>query len=206
MKTILFVFATLSLLASPAFAGLSEGEEAYDREDYVTALKHFMPLAQKGDSRAQNHLGVMYLNGQGVPKSREEAAKWYQLAADQGLPLAQYNLGVMYKNGQGVPQSDQEAVKWYRLAADQGNSTAQLVLGLMYAEGEGVPENMIVAYALVSLAAASEPNDDFLQSNRDNLAGKISKEHLDIAQALSLEIQKPGNLLVALDEFLNRSR
>ena len=37
-----------------------------------------------GERKAQYNLGVMYDNGEGVPKDDAEAVKWYQKAADQG--------------------------------------------------------------------------------------------------------------------------
>ena len=56
----------------------------------------------RGTPDAQNNLGVMYANGEGVPEDDAEAVRWYRLAADQGDADAQYNLGVMYANGEGV--------------------------------------------------------------------------------------------------------
>ena len=38
----------------------------------------------KANARAQFNLGVMYANGDGVPKDAAEAVKWYRKAADQG--------------------------------------------------------------------------------------------------------------------------
>ena len=171
MKTILLVLVMLVLLASPAFAaGLSECNKVYQRGDYAAALKHFMPLAQEGDPKAQTSLGVMYATGQGVPQSFEEALKWYRLSAEQGDSVPQFNLGVMYKNGEGVPQ------------------------------------NMIAANALCSLAAASEPDNNRFHTNCEAVAKKISKKDRDIARELAVAMSKSGNLLVALDEFLKRSR
>jgi len=38
---------------------------------------------------AQYHLGVCYLNGNGVPKDKARAVHWYRKAAAQGLAEAQ---------------------------------------------------------------------------------------------------------------------
>ena len=76
-----------------------KGLDAHERGDYVTALKEWRPLAERGDANAQSNLGVMYDKGQGVPQDDKTAVKWYTLAAEQGNALAQYNLGVMYANG-----------------------------------------------------------------------------------------------------------
>ena len=78
-----------------AHAGLDEGNAAYERGDYAVALKEFQPLAERGDARAQLGRGVLYANGDGVPKDAAESAQWYRRAAEQGYAGAQYNLGVM---------------------------------------------------------------------------------------------------------------
>ena len=83
---------------------LEDARAAYERGDYVEALRLFRPLADQGDAPAQNALGVMYQNGRGVPQDYAETAKWYRKAAEQGVAEAQANLGFMYEAGQGVPQ------------------------------------------------------------------------------------------------------
>jgi len=83
---------------------LQAGVDAYNRGDYETALKKFLPLAEQGDAAAQFNLGKMYRKGQGVSLDYAEAMKWYRLAADQGRAAAQNNLGGMYAEGRGVLQ------------------------------------------------------------------------------------------------------
>ena len=39
---------------------------AYNKGNYTQALKIIRPLATQGDAQAQNNLGLMYENGQGV--------------------------------------------------------------------------------------------------------------------------------------------
>ncbi len=65
-------------------ADVQAGRDAYNRRDYVTAYREFLPLAQQGDSSAQTNLGLMYDNGWGVPQDDVEAVRWYRLAAAQG--------------------------------------------------------------------------------------------------------------------------
>ena len=60
------------------------GNEAWNKNDYATALKHFRPLAEKGDARAQTKLGWMYYRGMVVTKDYKKAVKWYRKAAKQG--------------------------------------------------------------------------------------------------------------------------
>ena len=72
--------------------------DAYEREDYETSYKLFLPLAEQGDAEAQCNLGVMYYEGIGVPQYYEEAIKWYRLAAEQRHERAQFNLEMMHGN------------------------------------------------------------------------------------------------------------
>ncbi len=75
-------------LTAPGWAGFDEGDAAYHRGDYATALREFRSLAERGDTYAQFILGFMYTQGQGVTQDYAQAAKWYRKAADQGDPFA----------------------------------------------------------------------------------------------------------------------
>jgi TPR repeat protein len=113
-----------ALSAPAAQAGIDEGWAAYKRGDYTTTLREIRSLAEQGFASAQDILGLLYENGQGVPQDYAEAVEWYRKAAEQGLAIAQFNLGVRYEQGQGVPQDYVEAHIWYNLAAARGNENA----------------------------------------------------------------------------------
>jgi TPR repeat protein len=121
--------------------------------DMTGALEDHQKAADLGYASAQNYLGEMYANGQGVAKNDLEAGQWYRRAADQGHAAAQYSLGKMYANGRGVAKDDAEAVAWYRKAADQGYAAAQNSLGWMYANGRGVAKDDAEAVAWYRKAA-----------------------------------------------------
>ena len=106
-------------LTAPGWAGLDEGEGAYNRGDYATALREWRPLAEQGNAAAQYNLGFMYDKGLGVTQDYAEAARWYRKAAEQGHAGAQYNLGLMYGKGQGVPQVYVLAHMWFNLAVSK---------------------------------------------------------------------------------------
>ncbi len=117
-RTLATAFLCL-LLATPAWAGIQEGAEAYLRGDYATALREFRSLAEQGFPPAQYNFGLMYENGRGVPQDDAEAMKWFRKAAEQGHAKAQNNLGVNYHTGEGVPQDYVQALMWYNLAASK---------------------------------------------------------------------------------------
>ena len=104
--------------------------------------------AEQGDAIAQYNLGVMYRNGQEVPKDYAIAAKWFHKAAEQGEPQAQRDLGLAYAAGRGVAEDMVIAVNWLRKAAEQEDRRALYALGLAYAAGRGVPEDEVKAAQL----------------------------------------------------------
>jgi len=120
----LAVVGALLFSAGSAWADFDDGLAAFERGDYATALREWLPLAEQGDVSAQYFLGVMYSFGRGVPQNDAEAVKWYRKAAEQGVVPAQYNLGVMYYFGEGVSVNSIKAYMWWSLAMEQGNESA----------------------------------------------------------------------------------
>ena len=116
--------ATLVVVGTAVGGPFEDGVAAYQRGDYAIALQSYRKAADQGDARAQNNLGAMYENGQGVPKDFVEAVKWYHKAAEQGAASAEYALGACYADGIGVAQDLVEAYKWVALAASHGQKNA----------------------------------------------------------------------------------
>ena len=52
-------------------------------------FRSFRKAAEQGNAHAQTSLGVMYTNGEGVPRDLVRAYAWYGLAAAQGEENAQ---------------------------------------------------------------------------------------------------------------------
>lgn len=117
----LFVILAASLLGTVLRADFAAGMKAYENHDYVTALKEWQPLAQSGDAAAQFNLGLMYLDGTGVPQSVTHSVEWFRRSADQGYAKAQYNLGAMYAVGRGVRRDYISAHMWLNLCAATGD-------------------------------------------------------------------------------------
>ena len=134
IQTLIFTSTLLLFLSSPSIAVIDDYQgavDAYSREDYKTAYKLMLPLAEQGVAKAQYNLGLMYGKGKGVNRDYKEAVRWYFRAAEKGYSKAQTNLGWMYEKGKGVPRDDQKAAKWYQLASDQGVTKAQEKLILL---------------------------------------------------------------------------
>ena len=89
---------------------------AYDRANYATALKVWLPQAKAGDAKAQTYVGEMFEQGLGTSPDYSTALTWYTKAAEQGYDRAQMNIGAMYEKGLGVEKDDIAALNWYRKA------------------------------------------------------------------------------------------
>ncbi|MGZ8944172.1 MAG: caspase family protein [Methylococcaceae bacterium] len=99
---------------------------AYDRANYASALKVWLPQAQQGDAEAQVTLGEIYEKGLGGGVADPKlAAQWYLKAAEQGNSRAKVNLGYLYEKGLGVKQDKAVALNWYRKASGLESSDLQ---------------------------------------------------------------------------------
>jgi predicted nucleic acid-binding Zn-ribbon protein len=90
---------------------------AYDRANYASALKIWLPKAKEGDAAAQLYVGEIFEKGLGEQTDYQAAAQWYEKAAAQGNFQAQLNLGHLYEKGLGVAQNQETAMRWYRKSA-----------------------------------------------------------------------------------------
>src|SRR4051812_6260635 len=95
--------------AAPALADpLEDGVAAADRGDFAKAIGFWKPLAEDGNEFAQFDMGVLYWDGQGVPKDDAEGFRWFKLAAGRGHREGQYVLGIAYEKGRGVAKDEAE--------------------------------------------------------------------------------------------------
>jgi uncharacterized protein len=176
-------------LFGEAMAGpLEDGEAAYQRGDYETAVRLWRLSGDEGNVEAQFNLGLLYSSGQGGPQDYAQALIWYRKAADQGDARAQVYLGGMYRVGRGVRQDYAQAVAWFRKAANQGNLFAQADLGEMYRDGQGVPQDFVPAYMWFSLVASGASDAsirDLAVRDRNELAAKMTPAQISEAQRLA---------------------
>ena len=127
MKKGLFCLVALLFLAACTSKGpgFDDGVAAMKAGEHEKAYGIFKALADQGNARAENELGLMNENGEGIPLNYPEAMTWYRKAAEGGYPLAQCNLGVMCYKGEGTPRDVVQAYTWFDLAALQGEPHAQ---------------------------------------------------------------------------------
>lgn len=155
------------------------------------SIETCLPLAEKGNSKAQFNLGIFYYsegdyddainwltksakNGNVyaqyrlakcyaiVKQNLSQAAYWYRKAAVQGDSTSQHDLCLLYDNR--IPSDYKMALYWCKRSAKQGNADAQMWLGSFYCFGEGTQPNPIQCYGW--LYCALNNHDAFTALNQ----------------------------------------
>lgn len=91
MKNILMLISglTLVLWASLALAGWQDDyRQALSRQNFSEAFRIAESEAARGNAEAQNNLGLLYLNGQGVHQDEVEGLTLLLVAAKNGSVAA----------------------------------------------------------------------------------------------------------------------
>ncbi len=98
---------------------------AIDRRGHPLSPDDLRKLAEQGDPDAEWQLGILYHDGDGVPKDDAVAVRWFERSAEQGYVSAQSTLGAYYWAGRGVPQDLSKAYFWSQLALAQGDKDSK---------------------------------------------------------------------------------
>jgi len=139
-----FLAILILLAAAGARADFNEGVVAYLSGDYDKAFATMRALAETTNhAYAQYYVGMMFLKGQGVSQSYEDAGVWFLKAAEQRVPQAQFQVGTLYLNGQGLPRDVEQAYAWFTAGASHhhGNSEAAAAS----ARGKLSPDELVEA-------------------------------------------------------------
>jgi len=111
-----------------------QGLAAAGEGDYAKALKLYQKAADMGNSSGIMNIGVLYYQGQGVPKDEAKAVELFRKAADMGNANAMSNLGTCYATGNGVQKDLKKAVEWFKKAVANGNENSKKFLAKAEAE------------------------------------------------------------------------
>ena len=186
-----YLTARRATKTSAADCGIRGGEYvAYDRANYSTALKIWLPKAQIGDPQAQNYVGEIYDKGLGIAPDYELAQVWYKKAARQGDSKAQMNLGYLYEKGLGVQKNQATALEWYAKSSKLSKAN------IPYATSLTTTENSNPLSAELKLLKGTLKNS---QAETKNLKSKLAsvqgnlladKERLALLQKDFISVQK----------------
>lgn len=127
------------------------------KQDNETAMRYFEAAAEKKNPVGQSGLGLMYLQGKGVPKDYAKALKYFNLAAQQGWVDGQLQLGIMHLKGLGVPRDFKTAIKYFTMASQSGHVLGFYNLAEMHATGTGTMRSCSTAVELFKNVAERGP-------------------------------------------------
>lgn len=106
------------------------GELYFTGDDHLPrqpdkVLPLMLPLAEAGDPKAQNIVGLCYRDAVGVSSDKEKALHWFRRAAQQGEAKAQSNLGHLLAVDSPLSPTREEALMWILISMGQGELTAK---------------------------------------------------------------------------------
>lgn len=110
--------ANISLLTSLAY-------KHYEDYRYEDALALWHEGEKLGCASCIYYIGIMNLNGYGIPINKQKAYNYIRISALKGFDVAQLALGDIYCNGSLSHCDTTMAVYWYGKSASQGNSQAK---------------------------------------------------------------------------------
>jgi len=163
---------------------------AYDRSNYASALKVWLPQAKQGNVDAQVMLGEIYEKGLGSLADPALAAQWYKKAAETGNSRAQINLGHLYEKGIGVEQNLTTALNWYRKASGLENTDLEFA-----------------SVTKASVSASYEKKLDDLKKQSDfyqEQAADYQKKLLNTQNSLSVQQKKLNSIKYQLEQTQKR--
>lgn len=130
-----------------------EAAALYSDDNYPAAYEVAVPLATKGDVKAQIMLGEMYELGRGRQIDMANALQWYEMAAAQDHTGAMFRIGMLNLTGQAGSADPAKARKWLSKAAAADHMKANNELGLIYYQGNGVLADPVLAARHIRKAA-----------------------------------------------------
>ncbi len=149
-----------------------EGVKAFAQGNFEQAADLWLADASRGAPDAQFNVGVLYLEGKGLPLDQDQAIFWFTKAAKQGHPEAQYNLGHLLLEQTGDVDKIREGIDWWRKSAEAGFPVAQYNYGRALFYGVGVEENPEASRPWVKKAAqgGNIGAQNFLEENKNIFA------------------------------------
>ena len=136
---------------------LAQEAGSKEAEDGVRRLGSGLNVRERAE--ALEKIGELYDEGTDLPKSDDEAAKWYRRAAQDGSSKAQVRLAGMLLEGRGVDRNYNEASHWCDVAAKNQDMSAVFCEGVLRERGLGVEQDFKRAakyYAVAANANISE--------------------------------------------------
>lgn len=161
-------------------------------KNLVKAYDLYLRSASLGICEAQNMVGIMNFNGEGIPQNTENSIKYFEKAANQGNTTSIFNLSMIYLSDEDKRDYD-KAQEYLIKLAELGYILANDVLGYMYFEGIADKKSYDKA---LSYWDKSIENQDINNTPNENINDLISSD-------LKNEELSTNNNINSLDSFHN---
>ena len=152
--SIAVLLVLVSILVYTQSAGRSKPRPLRTSDDHFDYDK-LTQLVAAGDSEAMRRLGICFELGFNVPKSHQEALRYYSLSSEAGNMIARYHLAnMLISNGVNAPPDEEKGLLLLVDLASMGNESAQLSLVFYYRTKEdksGKHTHLKEAYAWANL-------------------------------------------------------
>lgn len=127
------------------------GVKAFNNKNYSEAKSYFVECSQSGELICLNNLGVIYLNGLGVPKNIEMSLRLFKQAADGGSARSYFN----YATTLTGKVSTSETLQTLEKASEMGSASAMGVFAWVAKTTQEMqklhtPTDKLISYAKVS--------------------------------------------------------
>lgn len=123
------------------------------QKNYADAAVLLQSAADAGHIISAYNLGVMYAEGQGVPRNDKMAVQYFERAAKSNFAKAQHNLGKMYWHGTGVSKDPDKARTLFLAAMKEGDLDATATIAEMHRMGAGFPVDLKKSASLYEMSA-----------------------------------------------------
>ena len=94
------------------------------RPNFPAAFALYQRACTASNARACSELGVMYLNGESVPRDPARAAQLFEASCRGNHPRGCNNLGFVMVNGNGVPRDRDRGVQLLQAACRANDELA----------------------------------------------------------------------------------
>lgn len=172
------------------------GVDAYNRQDYTSAIDHYTLAAEKGYGYAMNNLAFIYYMVDGYVDG-DKAFYWYEKGAAAGNTNAINGWSLCFQNGVGTAPDIDKAIDLLQQAAADGMAAAHNNLGFLLYERD--PEQALYHY--LQAAALGEPDyfwlgflyaekgefETAIQYLKMAIAGGDDAAHIELARIYQFE-------------------
>ncbi len=197
MRILMAAIIGILLFTSSAYASLEEGRAAYQKQDWVNAVKFLRPLAEEGNDQALVLLGNMYNDGKGVEQNHAVAFQHYKQALTSGNDNAMLAIATMYAEGLGTEKDFPAAFEWFKKSAEAGNPAAQFMIASFYLNGHAelpdVKPDIVKSYAWYRITARQDRLPDMAAAGKElarRLTAQLSPDQILQGEAIADEFYK----------------